>query len=95
MTAPNASGDSGTGVNAIFASSTATPSGGVAPYSYLWSQVSGGTFTIDSPTSASTNFRRAGNPPTPSPSSGTYRVTVTDSIGGTAFKDITVTDNRS
>ena len=66
---------------------TATASGGAGGYTYAWTYVSGDSFTINSPTSASTTFTttlvsggyKLGN----------YRCTVT-SGGATASADIQV-----
>lgn len=63
--------------------------GGIGPFSYSWARVSGEVFTIGSPSSASTSFSKTlvGNVQ----QSGTYRVTVTDSVGDTASADTVVT----
>lgn len=53
---------------------TATPQGGFAPYTYLWTRQSGAGTAL-SPTSASTRF---------SESSGTWVCVVTDSAGRAA-----------
>lgn len=67
---------------------TAIPSGGIAPYTYAWAYLSGSTFTVSHPTSAGTffshNFVAFGT------RSGTYRCTVTDSLGSTATVDVPV-----
>jgi hypothetical protein len=62
---------------------TVTPSGGVAPYTYAWTKVSGDTVTIDSPAAATTTF--TGTPPENSTLSGTYKCTVTDSTPASAI----------
>jgi len=59
---------------------TATPSGGQAPYSYLWS---GG----NTPTNATNTFTRTIPPDTNQ--NFVYSVTVTDSQGKTAFGSVT------
>jgi len=67
-----------------------TASGGIAPYTYAWEYRSGssvpilsGSFTDQNPT--------WGNSDTPDGiSAATWRVTATDSVGSTAFRDITV-----
>jgi hypothetical protein len=64
-------------VNITTNSVTVTPNGGVAPYSYAWTYVSGDAFTVLSPTSATTAFRST------SASEGVYKCTVTDSTPGT------------
>lgn len=56
---------------------TVTPTGGVAPYTYAWSYVSGDAVTVLSPTSAATQFRSN------TTASAVYACTVTDSTGGT------------
>ena len=70
------------------APSTATPTGGTAPYSYAWSILSGAA-AINSPTSASTTF--SGNAFPGAPSVSTAQVIVTDAHGDTASITITVT----
>lgn len=67
---------------------TGTGSGGTAPYTYAWTYVSGNSYTINSPSSASTTFTTsltAGQL-----KSGVYRCTVTDSLSATASDTITV-----
>lgn len=39
---------------------TATPNGGLPPYTYLWSKVSGDAITIDTSTVSSTTFTATG-----------------------------------
>jgi len=95
VSAPNVNGDSWPGSNAVFGNSSSSVTGGIGPFSFAWTQISGATFTIDTPTAASTNFRRPGNPPQGTLATGTYRITYTDSTAATAFKDITVTDTRA
>lgn len=56
---------------------TTTPTGGVAPYTYAWSFVSGDAVTVLSPTSAATQFRSN------TTASAVYACTVTDSTPGT------------
>lgn len=77
------------GSTLVVATATAAVSGGFGPFSYSWSYVSGDVFTIGSPTSATASFSKTltGN----SHQSGTYRVTVTDSVGDTATATIVVT----
>lgn len=67
---------------------TATPTGGAGPYTYAWSRVSGAVLSITAPTNASTSFRttiEAGGSRT-----ATYRCTVTDTNGLTAFDDVNI-----
>jgi hypothetical protein len=73
-------------------SCTATPTNGLAPYSYAWTKVSGGAITVDSSTSATTTFSATGLANF-EVRSAVYRVTVTDSNSPTAMTataDITV-----
>lgn len=95
VSAPNVSGDSFPGTNAIFGSSASSVTGGLAPFTIAWTFQSGTTFTLGSPSSATTTFARPGNPPQGSAGSATYRVTYTDATTATAFKDITVNDSRA
>ena len=57
---------------------TATPSGGTGPYSYLWQQVGGDAMTITSPTSASTTFSES--VPNGTGYVGYFTCTITDSL---------------
>ena len=61
--------------------STVTPSGGTAPYTYLWGRVSGSfDIDIDSSTTAATTFSASGLVPGDSRTT-VFRCTVTDSSG--------------
>lgn len=68
---------------------TCSPTGGTAPYSYAWTFVSGNSFTVDSPTSATTAFSTTLS--TAETKTATYRCTITDANGEAAFADETVT----
>lgn len=75
---------------------TAFPQGGLSPFTYLWTlQSSSGTSpsTTSNPTSASTSFTKT-NLPGVGSLTDTWRVTVTDSLGATAFTDLSVTFNN-
>lgn len=64
---------------------TASPSGGRAPYTYEWTELSG-ELTISDPSSASTYFSgivAAGDQKT-----GTFTCTITDAAGATAVTNI-------
>lgn len=85
-------GDSAALITVATNAATATPTGGVAPYTYLWSAVSGsGTWTILNPTSATTSFQAS------SVGGGeiytkTFKCAVTDANGSTAeTADVTAT----
>lgn len=66
----------------------AVASGGTSPYTYAWTKVSGDTFTVTSPTAASTTFSTSlTNGQT---KSGVYRCTATDAASATAYDDVTV-----
>lgn len=67
---------------------TATPSGGLGPYSYSWTALSGDG-TINSPSSATTAFSYASI--APDSASGTFRCTCTDSSGQSATADVSAT----
>lgn len=58
---------------------TATPSGGTPPYTYAWTQFDGGSFQINSPSSATTSFATAGLLNSGSSRTGRFLCTVTDS----------------
>lgn len=79
------------------ASVTVTPSGGVSPYTYSWTLLTGATLTVNSPTAATTTFSKTGMISGDS-FDATYRCTVTDSTGGTpltATADVPVTIERT
>jgi len=79
------------------ASTTVTPSGGVSPYTYAWTLLSGDTLTVNSPSAATTTFSKTGMLPGDS-FDATYRCTVTDSTSGTpltATADVPVTIERT
>jgi hypothetical protein len=79
------------------ASTTVTPSGGVSPYTYAWTLLSGSALTVNSPTAATTTFSKTGMISGDS-FDATYRCTVTDSTGGTpltATADVPVTIERT
>jgi hypothetical protein len=68
---------------------TAVPDGGLAPYAFVWSKVSGDTFSIIGATSQVASFGFSG----PSHFSATYRVVTTDALGNTAQDTVSVTAN--
>lgn len=68
--------------------SQARPAGGLAPYSYSWSIVSGSA-SINSPSTAATTFSAIVGPGIYLES--TARVACTDALGRTATADITIT----
>lgn len=86
---PSSLYDSRTGGGSLTSSpATGTGSGGTGPYTYAWTYVSGNSFTINSPSSATTTFTTsliAGQL-----KSGVYRCTVTDSLSATASATIDV-----
>lgn len=63
----------------------ATPTGGTAPYSYLWTRTDAdpSVWQILSPTAAATQFRAEGVGPEDT-LTATFKCTVTDSLGATA-----------
>jgi hypothetical protein len=67
---------------------TVAVQGGLAPYTYAWSKVVGDDVTITAPTGATTAFTETQPPGTTL--AGTYRATVTDATGKTAFADCSV-----
>jgi hypothetical protein len=81
--------DAGFDANVRSGSSTATPSGGLGPYSYSWTYVSGTVMTVTGASTATASFQS----PTLTPEQGVsaiYRCTCTDSSGQTATADIGV-----
>jgi hypothetical protein len=71
----------------------ATPSGGVAPYTYAWTKVSGDTINIINPTNSWTQFQ-ATYLDLPETRTATFRVTATDSAAATTTRDIVVVIER-
>lgn len=72
----------------------ANVTGGLAPYTYAWTEVSdpdGINATINSPTSASTTVTRTGA----LTGGATFRVTVTDALGTVASDDIPISWSSS
>lgn len=67
---------------------TATPSGGLAPYTYSWAKVSGDAITASQPSNATTDF--GGTVAVNMTATAIFRVTCTDSIGQTATADVSV-----
>lgn len=77
----NAFGTRNTSGVAVSNSVTITPSGGVSPYTYAWSFVSGDSgINIDSPTAASTTWSALVSSAN-SDRSGTYKCRITDHVG--------------
>ena len=68
-------------------SATATPTGGVGPYTYVWTISA--PISPDTPNAASTTFSAPVSPG--SPESGTATCTATDSLGTTTSATVVVT----
>lgn len=66
---------------------TASPVGGKAPFSYAWTQISGMTAAIGSPSAATTNFSMRVIPY--ETEAAQFRCTVTDADGKTASAIVT------
>lgn len=65
---------------------TATPTGGLGPFTYAWTVIAGAPITINNSTSASTTATKSVGPG--DSETGTLQVTVTDAIGQTATDTI-------
>jgi hypothetical protein len=65
---------------------TATPTGGLAPFTYAWTRLSGDPANPTAPTNATTSFSLFANDP--ASFSAVFRCTVTDSLGTTATADV-------
>jgi hypothetical protein len=61
---------------------TATPTGGTGPFTYVWSQVGGDSMTINTPNAASTTFSKS--VPDAAGFTGYFVCTITDSLGAVA-----------
>lgn len=70
------------------AAATGSAAGGAGGYTYAWSYISGSIYTRNTSSSASTTFTT--NLVAEQYKVGVYRCTVTDSLGATAFANITV-----
>ena len=64
---------------------TATVSGGIAPFTYAWTRLTGSGYAV-SPTSASS--RLANDFLDYGTTTGTFRCTVTDALSNTAYADV-------
>lgn len=91
LTADSVFGDD-TGTTVISTASAAVPSGGLAPYTYAWTMLTG-TATALSPTTALCRFSESGLAAEEMRTS-TARCTVTDASGQTATADITIIITR-
>jgi hypothetical protein len=89
---PSPVSGSGSGAVVQTPSVTATPSGGLAPYTYSWSVVSSvGSAHIASPATASTILSMTGLSVGDNSGSAQFRCTVTDSLGATASATVNAT----
>ena len=89
LISPDYSYTSRTGAGAISSGTvTGTALGGTSPYTYAWAYVSGNSYTISSAATASTQFSTSLSGGFYK--SGTYRCTVTDNLGVTAYADVGV-----
>lgn len=77
----------------VSGTSTATPTGGLAPFTYAWSRLTGTATVTSGGTTASATISEAGLAIDENRLS-TFRVTVTDSSGQTATDDIAVSLTR-
>jgi hypothetical protein len=80
--------------NATIVSGSFGVTGGVGPYTYSTTYVSGTSFTINNANTSAPSFVRTGRPGAGTVT-GTYQTTVTDSTGHSSSGQYTVTDNRS
>lgn len=67
---------------------TASPGGGLGPYTYSWAHITGDAMTASSPSSATTTFY--GTVPINTTNSALFRVTITDAAGQVGTADVTV-----
>lgn len=90
-TPPTVSAYTATGSTAtiVTASVTVAPSNGSSPYTYAWTLISsdGGTWSAQTPTTATTKFVCSGVGPG-AEYAAVFRCTVTDSVGGTGTVDV-------
>jgi hypothetical protein len=73
-----------------------TADGGAAPYTYLWSMTgsSGGTWSVDAPTSATTRFT-GGNCGPGDSLTATFHCVVTDAVGNTVTTGVVTATVRN
>lgn len=83
--------NSAASVSVLSNSATATPAGGLAPFTYAWSVISdtnpSGTVSANSATAATSTFTMT-NVPAYTTYTAVLRCTVTDAIGQTAYHEI-------
>jgi hypothetical protein len=87
--------NSGAAANLTTGNAVAAASGGVAPYTYAWTQILAGanTWTINSPAASTTTFTCQTLPAGSFDEAG-FRVTATDATGATAHEDIFASANN-
>lgn len=92
--APTSVSVTGSAASETTPSTTVTPTGGLAPYTYAWTWSVGGTsITIGSPSSATTTFNN-GSMTSGSTLTGTAKCTVTDALGQTCIATVAVSLSR-
>lgn len=79
----------GSDSNVRSGSSTASPTGGLGPYSYAWTKLSGADLLVSGGSTATANFQSS-ELVADSFETASYRCTCTDSSGQTATADISV-----
>lgn len=73
---------------------TATPAGGLAPYTYAWTKQSGDSISAVSSSSAVTQFQATGMA-VDETRQAVFRCTCTDSLGSSATADVSVSITRT
>jgi len=74
---------------------SATPSGGLGPFTYAWTRTGGTTASATSPAAANTSFLKTSVPPGSTPFTATFQCLCTDSLGQTATATCTATFRNS
>lgn len=74
---------------------TATPSGGLGPFTYAWTRTGGTTASATSPTAANTSFLKTSVPPGSTFYTANFQCLCTDSLGQTATASCTATFRNS
>lgn len=87
--APNVVTAGGYGGYLTTDATTITPTGGLAPYTYSWTRISGTVGTANSASSATTSF--TGLVSTGGFEESTFRCTVTDALGTSVTVDVIAT----
>ncbi len=94
LSLPDSTSKGGTTATITTNSITAIVDGGLAPFQFAWTKVSGGTISINTPAQQSTAFHADNLNAAGETRTATFKCTVTDAESRTAFDTIVVTIQR-